>query len=208
MQALIAYAAGCRGVMVAPPFYFGQASDEGLFRFFAAMFDRLGGDLRDVILYHIPGMTRNGISVDLTQRLAAAYPGAIIAVKDSNGDWAATERRLAELPGIQILVGDERHLARAVRMGGGGSICGLANIAPDLLRPLAHEGQDDARVGAMVEEIIKRPVMAAVKALIADRLGDDGWRAMRPPLDALPAAEGPVLAATIARIRAGTREAA
>ncbi|MGL5138661.1 MAG: dihydrodipicolinate synthase family protein [Beijerinckiaceae bacterium] len=202
-QARAGYDMDCRGLLLAPPFYFGQASDDGLFRFFAVVFEKLGGQLRDVILYHIPGMTRNGISVELTQRLVEAFPGVVTGVKDSNGDWAATERRLKELEGLQILVGDERQLARAVHHGGAGTICGLANIAPDLLRPLAHEGEENPRVNAMVEAIVAYSFMSAVKAMIGEMNGDPAWRIMRPPLDAMPVASIRTLAATLAAVRAG-----
>jgi 4-hydroxy-tetrahydrodipicolinate synthase len=207
-QARAGYAAGCRALLVAPPFYFGSASDEGLFRYFAALFTRLGGELRDVVLYHIPGMTRNGISIELTRRLASEFRSAVIGVKDSNGNWAETERRLQELPGQQILIGDERQLARAVRHGGSGTICGLANLAPDLLRPLAHEGVEDMRVNRMVEAIVEHSFMSAVKAMIADRLGDPGWKIMRAPLDAMGEAESLALAARLAAIRAEGSKAA
>jgi 4-hydroxy-tetrahydrodipicolinate synthase len=206
-HARVGYDLGCRGLLVAPPFYFSQSSDEGLFRFFAAMFERLGGSLRDVILYHIPGMTRNALSVELTQRLAAAFPGAIIGVKDSDGDWPATERRLTELKGLQILVGDERQLARAVRHGGAGTICGLANIAPELLRPLAHEGVDDPRIKAMVDALLAYTFMSAIKAMIAEDSGDPAWRQMRAPLDAMPVSDARKLAASLAAIRSGSGQA-
>ncbi len=94
-QARAGYEMGCRALLLAPPFYFGESSDEGLFRFFARVFEKLGAELRDVILYHIPGMTRNGVSVELTQRLAKEFPGAVIGVKDSNGDWTG-DRASAE----------------------------------------------------------------------------------------------------------------
>ncbi len=202
-QARAAYDMDCRGLLLAPPFYFGGSSDEGLFRFFSQVFEKLGRELRDVILYHIPGMTKNAISVELTQRLAAAFPGAVIGVKDSNGDWAATERRLKELKGMQILVGDERQLANAVRHGGAGTICGLANAEPELMRPLAVDGKDDPRIKAMVEAVLGYSFMPAIKALVSEGLGDPAWRVMRPPLDALSAADARKLAAKIAAIRDG-----
>lgn len=207
-QARAAYSANCRGLLMAPPFYFGGASDDGLFAYFASVFRGLGPQLRDVILYHIPGMTRNGISVDLTKRLMTAFPGVIIGVKDSNGDWAATEQRLKELKGLQVLVGDERQLARAVRAGGAGTICGLANVAPDLLGPLAREGRDDPKVTAMVEAILSYSFMSAIKALISARTNDAGWRIMRPPLDPLSAAQTRKLAAAIAAVRSAKMKAA
>ena len=202
-QARAAYEMDCRGLLLAPPFYFGNAGDDGLFRFFAGVFERLGGDLRDVILYHIPGMTRNGISVELTQRLVKAFPGAVIGVKDSNGDWPATERRLRELTGLQVLVGDERQLANAVRHGGAGTICGLANIAPDLLRPLAHSGKEDKRVNAMVEAILGYSFMSAIKAMVGEQRGDPAWRIMRAPLEPLSAADTRKLAGKLAAVRNG-----
>lgn len=200
-QCRLGLESGCRALLLAPPFYFCNPDDDALFAFFAQLFGRLGGKARNVILYHIPGMTKASISVALTRRLVAAFPGVVIGVKDSAGDWAATEARLRELPDLQILVGDERQLARAVRQGGAGSICGLANVAPDLLRPLAHEGVDDGRVGAMVDAVLKHSFMPAIKALIAERLGDSDWRIMRPPLTALGAPEAAALHAQITAIR-------
>lgn len=201
-QMRAAYDADCRAILLAPPFYFAGVGDDGLFAFFSELFTRLGPQLRDVILYHIPGMTRVDISIELVKRLAAAFPGAVIGVKDSNGKWADTERRLTELKGLQILVGDERQLAQAVRMGGAGSICGMANIAPDLLRPLAIEGRDDPRIVAMVDALLAFPFMSAIKAMIADRTGDAGWSVMRAPLAGLSAADAKALATRLAAVRA------
>jgi 4-hydroxy-tetrahydrodipicolinate synthase len=185
-QCRAAYEARCRAVLLPPPFFFPDPGDDGVFRWYAAVFERLGPALRDVILYHIPAMTRVGITLGLVAMLKAAFPTAILGVKDSNGQWPDTRRLIAEHGDLQILVGDERHLAQAVRSGAAGSICGIANICPDIVRPLAHDGIDDARVGAVVDAIVAHPVMAAIKALIACRTGDAAWRAMRPPLTALP----------------------
>ncbi len=200
-QCRAAFEMDCRGLLLAPPFYFSGVSDEALFRFFAGLFEKLGGQLRDVLLYHIPGMTRVPLSIEFTRRLADAFPGVIAGVKDSAGDWAMTSRRLAELSDMQILIGDERQLARAVAAGGAGSICGLANVAPDLLLPLANEGKDDLRVHRMVDAILQFSFMPAIKALISERLGDPDWRVMRAPLDALSADEARGLAKVLADIR-------
>jgi 4-hydroxy-tetrahydrodipicolinate synthase len=200
-QARAAYAAGCKGLLLAPPFYFGDVPDDGVYACFASIFDALGSDLRDVILYHIPGMTKVHISIEVTRKLVEAYPGVVIGVKDSHGDWAATEKRLKELPDLQVLVGDERQLAKAVQGGGCGTICGLANVAPDLLRPLAHQGKDDPRIATMVNAILGHSFMSAIKSLVADMHSDDGWRAMRPPLVAMQKTDSANLASAIAAAR-------
>jgi 4-hydroxy-tetrahydrodipicolinate synthase len=185
-QSRAAYEAGCRAVLLPPPFFFPDPGDDGVFRWYAAVFERLGPALRDVILYHIPAMTRVGISLQLVAMLKAEFPAHILGVKDSNGQWLDTQRLIAEHGDLQILVGDERQLARAVRSGAAGSICGLANICPHIMRPLAHDGIDDQRVSAIVDAILVHPFASAIKALIARRSGDASWQVMRPPLTALP----------------------
>ncbi|KRD96274.1 dihydrodipicolinate synthase [Bosea sp. Root381] len=177
--------AGARGLLVAPPFYFKGVSDEGLYRWFSQLFEKLGPGLRNVILYHIPSVTAVPLSVALVGRLKQAFPGVVVGVKDSSGDYATTEAFLKAHGELAILVGDERQLARAVRNGAQGTICGVANLVPHLLRPIVYEGKDDPTVNALVDEICAHPVLAAVKALVGHLHGDPGYGAMRPPLEAL-----------------------
>jgi 4-hydroxy-tetrahydrodipicolinate synthase len=110
-------------------------------------------------------------------------------VKDSSGDGANTRRLLAEHGDLAILVGDERQLAAAVREGAQGAICGVANFAPDLMRPLAREGKDDPRIHRLVEALLSVPVTPAVKAMVAHRTGDPAWLVVRPPLMPIGAAD-------------------
>ncbi|APF36031.1 dihydrodipicolinate synthase family protein [Chelatococcus daeguensis] len=199
-QAELALSAGVKGLLVAPPFYLKGVDDEGLYGWFHDFLARLGSEARGVILYHIPGQTAVPLSSSLVRRLRDAFSGVIAGIKDSSGDWATTERFLADHGDIAILVGDERLLARAVRHGAEGSICGLANITPALLRPLVHEGRDDRRVNALVEAIVSLPVLPAVKALVAHRRGDKGYCHVRPPLMPLAAADREKLVATFEAI--------
>ena len=192
-QCRAGYDYGCRALLLAPPFYFPDPSEEGMFRWYAAVFERLGGRLRDVLIYHIPSMTRVAFSPALLGRLRKAFPEAVIGIKDSTGSWESAKSFLDAHKDLQILVGDERLLARAVREGGSGSICGLANLRPDILRPAAWEGKDDPRIAACVTAIIADPFMPAVKALIAWRQKDPEWLRMRAPVIELDAARARAL---------------
>lgn len=184
-QAQLALDAGAKGLLVAPPFYFKGVSDDGLYVWFSQFFEKLGPSARNVVLYHIPSVTAVDISVGLVQRLKTAFPGLVIGVKDSSGSYANTEALLKAHGELAILVGDERQLAKAVRNGAEGSICGVANLVPELLRPMVYEGKDSPVVNALVDEICSYPVLAAVKALTGHIHGDPGYGAMRPPLEAL-----------------------
>lgn len=184
-QGRLALDAGAKGLLLAPPFYFKGVSDEGLYRWFSQYFEQLGASVRNVILYHIPSVTAVAISIDLVQRLKTAFPGIVAGVKDSSGSYANTEALLKAHGELAILVGDERQLAKAVRNGAQGSICGVANLVPQLLRPMVYEGKDSPVVNALVDEICSHPVLASVKALVGHVHGDSGYGAMRAPLEAL-----------------------
>ena len=80
-------------------------------------------------------------------------------------------------------------------LGAEGSICGVANLVPQLLRKVIYEARDDARVNALVDLIVTYPVLPAVKYLVGRIHGDTGFGPMRPPLDALD----PALAAKLAQ---------
>jgi 4-hydroxy-tetrahydrodipicolinate synthase len=189
-QARMGIEHGCRYQMVCPPFYFKGVSDEGLYAWFSRFIEALGPDCLPIILYHIPSVTAVSLSSDLVGRLKKAFPGVIAGVKDSSCDWPTTERFLKDhASDLAILVGDERLLARAVRQGGEGSICGVANLVPAWLRPMVDKGVEDPRVNAMVDLICAFPVVPAVKALVGKMNNDPGFGDMLPPLEALSAVD-------------------
>jgi 4-hydroxy-tetrahydrodipicolinate synthase len=173
---------GAHAVLLAPPFYFRPAPDDALFAWYAAVFEAVGRDLRGVILYHIPGMTGVPLPHGVIRRLVQAFPGAIRGVKDSAGDADATLALIEAFPDLDILVGDETYLGRACAAGGAGSICGVANIAPEAVIALAENGRDDPRIVELVREITRHPVIPMVKALVAHVRQDRAWAAARPPL--------------------------
>jgi 4-hydroxy-tetrahydrodipicolinate synthase len=186
-QAQTALNIGAKGLLVAPPFYFKGVSDDGLFAWFARVFELLGGAARDVILYHIPSVTQVPLSIELIGRLRAAFPEVIRGVKDSSGDWAYAEQLLAAHRDLAILIGDERCLAAGVRLGGQGAISGLANAYPQAMLPMVQDGRDDDRIRRLVDAVLAHPVIPAVKALVAHRSGDPAWLAVRSPLVPLSA---------------------
>lgn len=176
---------GAHAVLLAPPFYFRPAPDEAVFDWFSAVFEAVGGPLRDIILYHIPGMTGVPLSHTVISRLRDRFPGAIRGIKDSACNAEATFALINAFPDLDILVGDETYLGRACAAGAAGSICGVANILPEAVIALAESGQDDPRIVALVEEIVRHPVIPMVKALVAHVRKDPVWAAARPPLPSL-----------------------
>jgi 4-hydroxy-tetrahydrodipicolinate synthase len=182
--------ARCAACLVLPPFFWKDTSDDGLFAWYAHVIEAIGDPRLRIILYHIPQVSGTPLSVDLVARLAAAFPGVIAGVKDSAGDWANTAALLARVPQLAILVGHEPHLPRLMRAGGAGTICGVANLFPALVRALmvpTVTAADERRVTDFIEIAFRQPFLAGFKAILAEQNRNPDWRAVRPPL--LPLAE-------------------
>lgn len=191
--------AGGRGVLLAPPSYVKGVGDDGLYAWFARTIDAMRAP-RGVILYHIPSVTAVALSIALIDRLKRAYPGVVTGVKDSAGDWPTTQALLAAHADLHILVGDERLLARAVRAGGSGAINGFSNFCAPRLVPMIERGDEDARVSALVERLLRYPVTPAIKAIVAHRARDPEFLRCAPPLDAVPSEVAAELVAAYATL--------
>jgi len=185
LQSAEALKAGARNILLAPPSYFKNVSDDGLFAWFSAVFEKIGKDARDILVYNIPSVTMVTLSVDLVGRLKTAFPGIVTGVKDSSGNWPHTERLLKEHGDLAILIGDERDLAKGVRLGGHGAISGVANFLPQEVRAMAVDGKDDKRIEDLVVELLKFPVTPAVKVLLSHTTGENVWLEVRAPLVAV-----------------------
>src|ERR1700741_1660696 len=82
---------GCAGVLMLPPFYYKEVSDEGLYRYFSEVVQRVGDTRLKIYLYHIPPVAVVGITPKLVEPLLKAYSNAIAGMKDSSGDWKNTK---------------------------------------------------------------------------------------------------------------------
>ncbi|MEM8849648.1 MAG: dihydrodipicolinate synthase family protein [Pseudomonadota bacterium] len=174
---------GITAFLLLPPFYFRSPSEAGLFNWHAAVLARTDRRAR-FVLYHIPQVSGVALSPDLVQRITATAPQRVIAVKDSSGNWE-TAKALLALGAPTVLVGDERLLHRAVALGAGGAISGMANLHPGRLKRIVTTGLEDTALSAEVTRIASVPVIPAIKASLAAQTGDMDWTRLRPPLEPL-----------------------
>lgn len=183
---------GCGGVLMLPPFYYKGISDDGLYRSFAEVIERVGDDRLRIYLYHIPPVAQVGLSHDLIERLLGDYPGVIAGIKDSSGDWRNTAgMHERQWDGFDIFVGSETLLLDNLRAGGAGCISATANINAAAIDALYRQWQDadaDERqqeLTAYREKVQRFPMIPALKSVVAARSGDARWCNVRPPLIAL-----------------------
>jgi 4-hydroxy-tetrahydrodipicolinate synthase len=186
----------CAGVMVLPPFYYKGVSDDALFEYFSALIGMVDSPELRIYLYHIPPVAQVPVSVELTKRLAEAFPGAIAGIKDSSGDWENTKRLLTEVKGIAVFPGSENPLIDALKLGAPGCISATANInAEGIIRCYKAAGTPE---GDRLQEQIRAyrlpfqdmGAIPAQKWVLAHQTGEPRWKNVRPPLTALSDEKG------------------
>jgi 4-hydroxy-tetrahydrodipicolinate synthase len=200
---------GCAGVLMLPPFYYKNVSEEGLYRYFSEVVQGVGDARLKIYLYHIPPVAMVGITTGLVERLLAAYPDAIAGMKDSSGDWNNTKTFLDAFAesGFDVFVGSEAFLLAGMRNGGAGTISAMANVNPAAIHKLytewrnADADEQQAKLNVTRDVFGRKYLMiAALKQAIAIYRNDPAWRRVRPPLLELTEEEANDLAAELEAI--------
>src|SRR5262249_41365727 len=162
-----------------------NVSEEGLYRYFSEVVQRVGDARLKIYLYHIPPVAIVGITPRLVERLLKAYPNTIAGMKDSSGDWNNTKTFLDAfavragpvVSHFDVFVGSESFLLANMRNGGAGTISATANVNPAAIHKLyktwntAADVEDQQARLNVVREVFsskKFPSMiAALKQAIA-----------------------------------------
>ena len=196
---------GCGGVLMLPPFYYKGVSEEGLFRNFSEVIERVGDARLRLYLYHIPPVAQVAIPIAVIERLLARYPGTVAGIKDSSGDWNNTQALLDAFRGasFEVFAGSEAFLLANMRGGGAGCISATANVNPAAIRRLYENWRDpdadakQAELSATRAVVQKYPMIAALKATVAHFGGHEEWATVRPPLVELNAGQREALCAEL-----------
>ncbi len=182
---------GCAGALMLPPFYYKGVPDEGLFRNFSEVIERVADERLRVYLYHIPPVAQVPITLGLIERLLKRYPKIVAGIKDSSGDWSNTKAVLDAFAaqGFEVFAGSEVFLLRNMRAGGAGCITAGANVNPHGIDKVYRnwESADAEALQASIDAVRKIlqsqvSMIPALKAAIAHYAGDADWMTVRPPL--------------------------
>ncbi len=161
---------GAAAALVTPPFYYliDQATVLAFYRSLAK------GSPLPILLYNIPQLTK--VVAEPATVATLAREGTIVGIKDSSRDFEYFEGiciATRDLPRFRIFTGSDTMLLPSLAMGGAGTICGAANVAPgwivriyeDFQRgdmPAARAGQD--RLYQLVMVLRGGVFPAAIKA--------------------------------------------
>src|SRR5712691_5233095 len=118
---------GAQAALVAPPFYYPTDQATVL-----AFYRRLAAESKiPLLLYNIPQFKK--VVSEPATVAELAREGTIAGIKDSSRDFEYFENvclATRGLPHFRIFTGSDSMLLASLAMGGSGTICGAANIAP------------------------------------------------------------------------------
>jgi 4-hydroxy-tetrahydrodipicolinate synthase len=121
---------GADAALVAPPYYY-LTDQPGVLAFYREVAD--GAEL-PVFIYNIPQLTK--VLAEPATVATLAREGTVQGMKDSSRDFEYFESVLLatrDLPGFRLFTGSDSMLLASLAVGGAGTICGAANVAPSLV---------------------------------------------------------------------------
>ena len=121
---------GADAALVAPPFYY-PTDQAGVLGFFRQVAE---GSPLPIFVYNIPQFTK--VTVEPATLASLAHEGTVQGIKDSSRDFEYFEAvcmATRDLPPFRVFTGSDTMLLASLAVGGAGTICGAANIAPALV---------------------------------------------------------------------------
>ena len=189
-----AFDLGYDGVVVLPPYYFRNASDEGLFKWFAQVIRGAVPSDGYLLGYHFPGVAGIGFSKKLLIQLKDAFPVQFAGIKDSSHD-PGFANVLGQTFGndLAVFTGTDSYFSMALQNHATGCITAPANLISPGLRAIydAFSREEDlSETQACVTQqrhILEQytPFPSTLKALLAKKYDFPRWP-VRAPLVETP----------------------
>jgi len=189
----VAFNLGFDGVVVLPPYYFRNASEDGLYQWFAQVIERSVPRDGYLLGYHFPKVSGVPLPESLLTRLGERFPAQFGGIKDSSGDLKHAQTLAAHLPRQSILVGNDSLMTSGLQSGTAGCITALSNLVSPQLRRI-YDAHQQGAAAPEDQEIVNQarivldslaPFPASIKALLAELHGFPLWP-VKPPLETFP----------------------
>ena len=154
-----AEAAGADAAVIVTPYYL-NADGDGLAAFYESVANKAS---IPILLYDIPSLTDNKLTVETVARLAA-HPD-IIGIKDSTGDIIHHQRLIEATPdSFNVFQGMAEFAVPALDIGADGFVAGPANVYPNAAATAYDAYRSGDRSGAVeLWQDVLNPVVAATR---------------------------------------------
>ena len=122
-----------RAVLLLPPFYYKNVTDEGVINYYRHLIENVGDSELHYVLYHIPQNTYVPISFKTIETLLKLYPNNIVGLKDSSGDGERMMKVIKYFNNFSVFCGHDSLALSISKRGGAGAITAGTNVCGKLL---------------------------------------------------------------------------
>ena len=181
-----------RAVLVLPPFFYKNVSDEGVIDYYKRIVEEVGDNHLHYILYHIPQISGVAISFDVIEKLTRLYPNNIVGMKDSSGNLENMLKVTKYFNNFSLFCGSDSLALKVCKRGGAGAITATSNISAKLLSFILNNYKNESSINdfqeyQFLQEKIRETVFTdepirVLKALMSIKNNDQGWNRVNPPL--------------------------
>ncbi len=196
-----------RAVLLLPPFYYKNVSDEGIINYFRKIIETVGSSDFHYLLYNIPQTTSVVLNFNIIETLLKLYPNNIVGIKDSSGNIDSMLKTVKYFQDLALFCGHDSLVLKVCKRGGAGAITAGTNIAGRLLSFIINninkekEIEDFNSYQALLEQIretitLEEPI-SVMKAYFSIINKNPDWNKVMPPLKSL---DNPSNSKTIIRL--------
>ena len=184
-----------RAVLLLPPFYYKNVSDEGIINYFRKIIETVGSSDFHYLLYNIPQTTSVVLNFNIIETLLKLYPNNIVGIKDSSGNIDSMLKTVKYFQDLALFCGHDSLALKIFKRGGAGAITAGTNIAGRLLSFIINninkekEIEDFNSYQALLEKIretitLEEPI-SVMKAYFSIINKNPDWNKVMPPLKSL-----------------------
>ena len=184
-----------RAVLLLPPFYYKNVSDEGIINYFRKIIETVGSSDFHYLLYNIPQTTSVVLNFNIIETLLKLYPNNIVGIKDSSGNIDSMLKTVKYFQDLALFCGHDSLALKIYKRGGAGAITAGTNIAGRLLSFIINninkekEIEDFNSYQALLEQIretitLEEPI-SVMKAYFSIINKNPDWNKVMPPLKSL-----------------------
>ena len=181
-----------KAVLLLPPFYYKNVSDEGVINYYRHIIEKVGINEMQYILYHIPQNSYVPINFKIIEMLLKFYPKNIVGLKDSSGDGDRMMKVIKYFDNFAVFCGHDSLALNIVKRGGAGAITAGTNVCGKLLSFIIKNYKNENQINNFSElqklliqirqVITSHEPISLMKAYfsIVDNISE--WNNVLPPL--------------------------
>ncbi len=183
---------GVKAVLLLPPFYYKNVSDEGIINYYRIIIESVGDPKFKYLLYNIPQTSYVSINFNIIEKLIKLYPENVVGIKDSSGDKDNMLKTIKYFDNFAVFCGHDSLALSVCKRGGAGAITAGTNIAGKLLCYIIHNLHREKEIEnfdslqllmiKIRETLTSHEPISAMKAYFSILDNIPEWNNLLPPL--------------------------